>query len=792
MFLSFSVHFRRHQVQRSLLIRTKTNIIDNPQYLASQCSGCGAKFHDTDETKPGYLKDYLLRAEKWVAQFEKFYGTPTKGIQPRNFLQRYFGSERKLSRLEVERMQKRAEMKSEEVKEKTRTGYLDFMKVCYKDMPERVSEALESVKNPTTIKLVPSLTKDIVFDENMENEALAELLRHRFQETTGKNYDELMEESKKNEEKRKALESMTKEEKEFQDILFEDDELKELRGEENLDVGNFVEKSENTLMFEDPVSFTFNVVTEDILKRVNKEYLKPLICTRCHTLKFKSVAIGKRSEIVNNLWTKIIGKSVKCIIVYIVDVLDFPGSFINNLYNVFPEESRVLLIGNKVDVLPEYIDQNQLRHWLKEEAQKRGLKNIDQLILTSGKENICAMKLGKEIYKMSCFFAKPENVSVFFVGSTNVGKSTLWNSIINEFDIKTSALTTCSPEPGTTVGFLKLALEHLRPKDFNESVQFPANGFVYDTPGINNPHSFSNVLKLKEIEMISLKEKIVPVSWRVKQGQSLFIGGLVRLDYVSGTEPIFITMMVSKNVIGHLVETTNANDEYEKMAGDESRKTKYLLPPLGGKERMKDFPPLQKAMTIKPNCSQMRIPISDFVFSGLGWVCFTSAGAKNVTIDVFTPNGIKPYEREPFYLEAAIHGMSGYKKGKENYYKTDKLSIAEIEHVEKNAARFIYLKEKSKFTKKKRALLKETLDTLKTDKKYKDFSYHELAEEAESIDLKPPSLQEITLARAKIVHEKINKRKEELEKFKNSKQQYFDPPNEETEELNTQEVANDV
>lgn len=80
---------------------------------------------------------------------------------------------------------------------------------------------------------------------------------------------------------------------------------------------------------------------------------------------------------------------------------------------------------------------------------------------------------------------------------------------------------TCSYVPGTT----------LRPV----KVSIPKLGFrVYDTPGLISPlQPFNLMAKTDMIKYINFTKELKPLRFTLKSGSTLWIGGLIRLDFRS-------------------------------------------------------------------------------------------------------------------------------------------------------------------------------------------------------------------------------------------------------------------
>ena len=56
------------------------------------------------------------------------------------------------------------------------------------------------------------------------------------------------------------------------------------------------------------------------------------------------------------------------IIVNVIDVFDFEGSFINALKRIVGNK-KIILAANKLDLLPRQINQRRVKEWLKEQLE---------------------------------------------------------------------------------------------------------------------------------------------------------------------------------------------------------------------------------------------------------------------------------------------------------------------------------------------------------------------------------------------------------------------------------------
>jgi ribosome biogenesis GTPase YqeH len=168
-----------------------------------------------------------------------------------------------------------------------------------------------------------------------------------------------------------------------------------------------------------------------------------IYCQRCFRLRhyneIQDVSLTDDDflRLLNSLGTE------DALIVNVVDIFDFSGSLIPGLHR-FVGDNPVLLVGNKVDILPKSLKKPKLTQWMKERAHEAGLRPVDVLLTSAKKPHEMSELLEKiEEYR--------EGRDVYVVGVTNVGKSTLINQIIkNTAGVKD--LITTSQFPGTTLG----------------------------------------------------------------------------------------------------------------------------------------------------------------------------------------------------------------------------------------------------------------------------------------------------------------------------------------------------
>lgn len=330
-----------------------------------------------------------------------------------------------------------------------------------------------------------------------------------------------------------------------------------------------------------------------------------IICQRCFRLKHYNEV--QDVSLTDDDFLKILNEIGKndSLIVKIVDIFDFNGSWLPGLHR-FTGKNKVLLVGNKVDLLPKSVKKQKVINWMKKEAKDLGLRPEDVFLVSAEKGQSI-----QEVLDAIEYYRNGKNVYV--VGCTNVGKSTFINRILKEVTGDEDVITT-SHFPGTTLDIIEIPLSDGKS--------------LVDTPGIINHHQMAHYVDKKDLKIITPKKEIKAKIFQLNEGQTLFFGGLARFDFVKGDRHSFVCYF-SNEINIHRTKTEKATDLYEKHAGE------LLTPPK--REEMEEFPPLVKHdFTINE-------PKTDIVFSGLGWI---TVNEPNVKVSVYVPKGVHALVRK--------------------------------------------------------------------------------------------------------------------------------------------------
>lgn len=242
------------------------------------------------------------------------------------------------------------------------------------------------------------------------------------------------------------------------------------------------------------------------------------ICSRCFRMKnYGEYQIVTKS---NDEYIDIL-KSInttKDLVIYMIDILNINRD-ICLIRKYF--DNKVLLVLNKRDVLPKSVKDEKIKEYFK----NLGLNYQDIVIISTKKNyNIDELLLKIKKYKTSR--------NVYVAGYTNVGKSTLINTLMKDYSEFDSQLT-ISPLPSTTLNKI--------------SINLNSDLTLIDTPGLVDHGNIVNYVDPSFLKKISPKKEIKPKTYQIKPGQCLVINDLLRIDYKEGNKNSF-TLYISNDL----------------------------------------------------------------------------------------------------------------------------------------------------------------------------------------------------------------------------------------------------
>ncbi|XP_018049333.1 PREDICTED: nitric oxide-associated protein 1 isoform X2 [Atta colombica] len=418
----------------------------------------------------------------------------------------------------------------------------------------------------------------------------------------------------------------------------------------------------------------------------------------------------------------------------------FPCSIWPEINSVLHPLTPVFVVGNKVDLLPQ--DSKHFFTHVKDcllkamEITKIKKENIRHVELISAKTGYGIEELINKLHNIWKYKG-----DVYIIGCTNVGKSSLFNALLQSDYCKVQAVdliqrATISPWPGTTLNLLKfpilnpkrkrLYLRALRLKmeqqhkyaeeksrisqfemtrnlkyatlqnrigrtfqstsknysfmeekfkntqfGFDENKkEYKLSRWCYDTPGTIQPNQILDLLTTQELLSVLSKKIISPRTFILRVNQTIFLGGIGRLDYVEGDTFIRCTIFSSSELPITLTHTEDADNVYNELL-----KTEAFVVPENNPDRLKHWPSLvSKEMEITGVGRNKSI--SDIVLSSAGWIAIAAEKAERVLLKAWNPQGRGLYLRTPALLRKSVtlHGnrisdTPTYKSGRQAYRK---------------------------------------------------------------------------------------------------------------------------
>lgn len=233
-------------------------------------------------------------------------------------------------------------------------------------------------------------------------------------------------------------------------------------------------------------------------------------CERC----FKIKNYGQNNTIVssNEDYLKIINSiNDNDLVVYVSSLLTVNLDYVKKFKNV-------LVVLTKRDIMPKSIKNEKIVNYV---SSRYGIKNV--VIVSAVKKNNLD-GLYKQLMKLG------KNKKIYFVGSTNSGKSTLINEMIKSYNGYDGEITV-SNFPSTTLSTIDVKIGELN---------------VVDTPGIVCEDSIINFMDSKAIKKINSKKEIKPITFQVKGKGSILLDDICRVDY--DTDVSSMTFYVSNSL----------------------------------------------------------------------------------------------------------------------------------------------------------------------------------------------------------------------------------------------------
>ncbi|EEY35475.1 ribosome biogenesis GTPase YqeH [Pseudoleptotrichia goodfellowii F0264] len=310
-----------------------------------------------------------------------------------------------------------------------------------------------------------------------------------------------------------------------------------------------------------------------------------LLCQRCYKIKNYGQNIG------NNLkkedYSKEVANSAKKsdIILPIFDIIDFEGSFTEEILDYLRDYRSIILI-NKIDLLPDFVHPTEIANWVKERLMEEDIIP-DDIGFLSAKSKYGVNGI---IRKINNLFPD-KKVRAVILGASNVGKSSVINLLLGKNKITTSKYS------GTTL------------KSINNKIP-KTDIMIIDTPGLIPEGRISDLISVESGLKLVPSGEISRKTFKPEENRVFMFDAFCRFKILETEnsdrgkyKPIF-SVYSSKNVKFHLtkedrVEELLKGDFFELMKKEE--KENYLE---------------NKFVTYNTEIQENE----DLVIAGLGWI----------------------------------------------------------------------------------------------------------------------------------------------------------------------------
>ncbi|XP_031735517.1 nitric oxide-associated protein 1, partial [Anarrhichthys ocellatus] len=194
---------------------------------------------------------------------------------------------------------------------------------------------------------------------------------------------------------------------------------------------------------------------------LQEEQLSDATCQRCHLLTHHHKALNLNMTPDQYRAVVLQIRPHRALVLLVVDLMDVPDSVVPDLPDLVGTNKHVVVLGNKIDLLPgdspDYL--RRIRRQLSAYCRDAGFGDqVTDVHLISAKTGYGVEGLVSSLQRSWRYKG-----DVYLVGSANAGKSTLFNTLLESDYCKSRASdlvhkATISPWPGTTLNLLKFPI----------------------------------------------------------------------------------------------------------------------------------------------------------------------------------------------------------------------------------------------------------------------------------------------------------------------------------------------
>ena len=297
------------------------------------------------------------------------------------------------------------------------------------------------------------------------------------------------------------------------------------------------------------------------------------------------------------------------LIVYVVDLWSFECSFIEEITSIIANSS-ILVVGNKRDLLPKELNDDCLREYVAHRFRvaKLPVKSNDVIL-----GNLSLIGDSSEIGAI--IEEKRRRHDVYVIGSIGAGKTFFLSSFLRHFKNVSSRNIVTKAYPGTSIRVMQIPLD--------------SSSSIYDTPGTSIVNSYLSKVENSLVTDITPREAVEGKEITINEGESLFIGGLARIDMtLSPKGKTDLACFFSPEI---KLKKDPANHDHD-----------YSFASLIEK---KALTPITRIVTNIKELDVYDVRVEetgprDIGIAGLGWISFIGEGQ---SVRLYVPRGVSVY-----------------------------------------------------------------------------------------------------------------------------------------------------
>lgn len=240
-----------------------------------------------------------------------------------------------------------------------------------------------------------------------------------------------------------------------------------------------------------------------------------IYCLSCFRLRHYNISLDPISE------THFPKLPKGAFIVYMISALHLNSLFSYDLSKFYPE-SKIILLINQIDLLPQTVDFDRWIDYIKK-IHKSHLSNVLEIM------PISALK-GTYVDIFLETLDHYNQKDTYFIGLQNSGKSTLLNQLGKHIGMEVDILS--GKKPGLTLENIKIPYK---------------NRYFIDTPGVYQKGNIGDYLSYQAYKAIIPDKRIDPKTFQLTNSSAFIIGGVAIISVIKGL-PLSVTFYTNISI----------------------------------------------------------------------------------------------------------------------------------------------------------------------------------------------------------------------------------------------------